>query len=454
MFRRGVLLVLVLLLGGVVGSPAFAQSALCPMSFPGQSSLIFQGSSCTNNVTGAYSNAALASQSLGELSETSTQDSTRATMASVSNRRTTEEQRCPAGYSRVNGACQPITSASRFTTDPPDPTLDSMPAALLSFDTVNKAVTSVPVAEPAARMAVWAQAYGDYQRQTGNAPGLDGFSALALSATSTTWSGGVLSGGDFTFRDLVGSGDGLILGILVGYETSHVSLSTSSISSTVPVSPNGFATEKAQLSGPTTGVYASYFNGGFSTDLAFKVEFFNVNLSFNDLLGFQANPPAGFPPTSVPFSGSGSTDLTNYTTSGNVNYRFPLSTNTWVEPTTGFQYTYSDYAADASNLGLASGSLLRLQGGARYGVDSSWNAIRMTTVVTGLLYDDVDVTGGVLANSPNPLILPDEGKLRGEGILTFNFYQGNGVSYLAQADIQGGEGLFGVGGKVGARVAW
>ena len=107
-----------------------------------------------------------------------------------------------------------------------------------------------------------------------------------------------------------------------GMKSSHMSLSTSSISSD-PTSPSGFSTMKAQLSGPTTGVYASYFNGGFSTDLAFKVEFFDVGISFNDLLGFQSNPDVGFPPTSVPFSGSGSTSLNNYTTSGNVNYRIP-----------------------------------------------------------------------------------------------------------------------------------
>jgi hypothetical protein len=71
-----------------------------------------------------------------------------------------------------------------------------------------------------------------------------------------------------------------------------------------------------------------------------------------------------------------------------------------------------------------------------------------------LLYDNAIVTGGLLANSPNPLILAGEGKLRGEGILAFNLFQGNGVSYLAEAEVEGGNGLFGVGGKAGVRVAW
>lgn len=75
-------------------------------------------------------------------------------------------------------------------------------------------------------------------------------------------------------------------------------------------------------------------------------------------------------------------------------------------------------------------------------------------MVAGLLHDDVLVTGGVPASAPNPLILSREGKLRAEGILTMNFYCGNGVNSVVQADLRGGEGLFGAGSKVGARVAW
>jgi hypothetical protein len=78
----------------------------------------------------------------------------------------------------------------------------------------------------------------------------------------------------------------------------------------------------------------------------------------------------------------------------------------------------------------------------------------MTTVFTGLFYDDVAVGGGVLQDAPNPLILSDQGKLRAEGIFALNFYQGNGVSYLLQADLRGGEGLIGAGVKMGLRAAW
>jgi len=434
-----------------LGTPAHAQSALCPTGFGGQSGITFQGSSCTNAVTGAYSNAALASQSLGEFSQSATQDSTKTTMASIANRRTTEAQRCPDGSMRVNGTC--TQTASHFAPElQAGGTWMSMPEALLAFGPQKAAAAVEPVA-PGPHMAAWTQAYGDYERLTGKSPGLGEFSVLALSASSTNWSGGVLGGVDTTFRNVAFGGDGVIAGVLVGYESSRLSLNTSSLSSD-PTSPNGFSTMKAVLSGPAAGAYGSYFNGGFSTDLAFKAEFFDLNVSFTDLLGFQSNPAFGFPPTSVSFAGSGTTELNNYTTSGNVNYRFPAGANLWVEPTTGFQYTRSDYASDASQLGLASGDLWRFQGGARFGVESSWNALRMTTVVTGLVYDNVAVSGGVLANSPNPLILADQGKLNVEGILTLSFQHSSGVSSFVQADVLGGQGLFGAGGKAGVRVAW
>jgi hypothetical protein len=447
----------VLLSAAVVGSPALAQSVLCPTSFSNQTNISFQASSCTNNVTGAYSNAALASQSLGELSVESTVDSTKATMASISDRRAAETQRCPEGFIRVNGTCEPATSTSRFAPEPPpNATWMAMPTELLTFEPIKPILTKAPVAEPTARMAIWTQAYGDYQRATGQSPGLGEFSVLALDVKSTSWTGGVLGGIDFTLRSVAFGGDGLIVGVLGGYESSRVSISTASISSD-PTIPSGFSTTNAVLSGPATGVYASYFNGGFSTDLAFKVEFFDLNLSFNDLLGFQSNP-TGMPPlpapTTVPFSGSGTTSLKNYTASGNVNYRFPVSGNIWTEPTAGIQYTLSDYASNADQLGLADGYLVRLQAGERFGVEGTWNTVRMTTVFTGILYDNVVVSGGALQNAPNPLILADQGKLRAEGILTLNFYQGNGVYYFLQADLWGGEGLFAAGGKMGFRVAW
>ena len=81
------------------------------------------------------------------------------------------------------------------------------------------------------------------------------FSLLALSANSTTLTGGMLGGADYTLRNVASAGDGLIVGLLIGFEFSDVSLRTSSVSSD-PTSPNGNSTYNAHLSGPATGVYA------------------------------------------------------------------------------------------------------------------------------------------------------------------------------------------------------
>src|SRR4051812_937858 len=436
--------------------PAVAQKALCPAvapaGAPGQPGIFFEGGECTNGTTGAYSNAALASQSLGELSQSSTQDATRATMASISERRVSEQQSCPAGSIRVNGVCTAASEISRFAAEPQN-SLAAAPDSLLAFaPRVNKAPVYRP-APDAPHMGVWAQAYGNYERLSGRGTGVGEFSILALNVESTTRGGGVLGGADYTFRNLGFAGDGLLVGVLAGYEDSRLSLTSSSISSVPTDKPNGVSTMKAQLAGPAAGVYASYFNGPFSTDLAFKAEFYNLDLSFTDFLGFHAVPP-GFPPTNAVFSGFGAAQLNNYTTAGNVNYRIPTGMSTWIEPTGGLQYVVSRYSSGADQFGLADGELLRLQGGARFGLESIWSGIRVTTVATGLLYDDVLVRGGQLATAPNPLILSTQGKLRAEGILTLNVLHGKGVSSFVQADLRGGEGLFGATGKVGARMVW
>jgi hypothetical protein len=450
----------ILLTSILAWSPAHAQNALCPPSFPGpgptgiQGGVTFQASSCTNGTPGggAYSNTALASQSLGELSESSTEQATRSALASISERRASEQQKCPDGYTRVADECVPV-AVSRFAADPPDAIAAAMPPSLLAMAASLSMAAAQPPAPDPPHWAVWAQGYGDYERRSGQSPGLGQFSVLALGADSTTWTGGMLGGADHTLRNMASAGDGLIGGILIGYESSHVSLRTSSISSD-PTSPNGYSTFNAQLSGPAVGVYASYFNRGFSTDLAFKAEFYSLNLAFTDLLGVMYTPSSYFPPTTVPFSGSGSTQLNDYTATGNVNYRVPTGAANWVEPTAGFEYTISRYAAGADQFGLAYGSQFRLQSGARLGFEGAWNGLGISIVGTGLLYDDVLVSGGVLPSAPNPQILADQGLLRAEGILTLNVDHGNGVTSFVQADVEGGKGLFGAGAKVGVRVAW
>jgi hypothetical protein len=77
--------------------------------------------------------------------------------------------------------------------------------------------------------------------------------------------------------------------------------------------------------------------------------------------------------------------------------------------------------------------------------------------VTGLAYEDVDVSSGFVANglfTNIPLGLSGEGKLRGQGIFTLNVDNGQGLSGFVQTDVRGGSDLFGYGGKAGLRWQW
>src|SRR3981081_170874 len=88
-----------------LGHPAEvrAQSVFCPQPITD-----LRNGACTNGTNGAFSGAALASQALSELSETTTQETTKNTIDAVTNRRAKEERRCAEGFLRFDGTCQPI----------------------------------------------------------------------------------------------------------------------------------------------------------------------------------------------------------------------------------------------------------------------------------------------------------------------------------------------------------
>jgi hypothetical protein len=66
-----------------------AQSVFCPTNIPD-----LANGACTNGTNGAFSGAALASQALSELSQTTTQQTTRNASDAVTARRAQEEERC------------------------------------------------------------------------------------------------------------------------------------------------------------------------------------------------------------------------------------------------------------------------------------------------------------------------------------------------------------------------
>jgi hypothetical protein len=449
----------------------------CPTSAGSQPGIALSGGFCTNGSTGALSTAALSSQSLSEVTQTTTQQSTTSTLEAVEKRRNEEAQRCPEGFERVGGSCRRIaqrttptssaTSAgsSQSTITEPEParrrtaTTPAEPARRRATTTpaepARRRATTAP-AQPglykappmvyeSVRYAVWGQGYGDYERRSGSGVASSGLLIgnaaipVDLGRNTTTW--GFTGGLDATYRNLGWAGDILVAGLLTGYMSSTTTYSATSL--------------KAQIDGPSAGAFATYLNGPFSADLLTRIDFLRVNETFSDLLNFNLGAVnAG----TVPFSGSGSTNVNDYVVAGNGNYRLVTTPTWWLEPTAGFRFIYSDFAdGSAAMLGLKDGHDWRVQGGLRVGTDFFWGTVHVTPTVTGLAYDDVQVTGGVITGGAFPVaaIVPsDEGKVRGQGIFNVNFDYGNGVSAFVLGDVRGGSDLFAAGGRAGIRYQW
>jgi hypothetical protein len=430
----------------------------------------------------------------------------------MTERREAEQQRCAEGFKRVDGECQPISppapeekkvaeakptpepspkpkkakkpkpaaiqpeeeqvpvvkAARRKRPQPKPPQVTVAPPPMVCKD---GPCAPIPI-EPAVRFATWTQVYGDYERRNASGPALVPQDAgppvpVNTSVQNRTGTVGFQVGGDFTSRGVLFANDGLIAGAMAGYVTSDLTLNTSSLSTNFAIAGNGSSHTTANLAGPLAGLYATYFNGGFSTDLLLKVDVLTLNESFRDNLAFTSatgvDPLTGAVvasgPFNFPFGNSGSTNLLNATVMGDLNYRFNLYPNFWIEPTVGAQYTNTSYGTGAANLGLEDGTLVMVQGGARFGTNFLiGNNIRTTAILTGLAYDDVLVAGGFIPAAGfagnNILRQADQGQVRGRGVLAFNFDFGQGISSFIQGEARGGKGLFGAGGKAGVRYQW
>ena len=439
-----------------IGCPAEvrAQTIFCPATFSGSPVALVNGS-CTDRVDGAFSGAAVASQALSELSQTTTQVTTKELGKAIVERREQERERMrrPVPPARAVPREKPKPAAVVRKEPPPPPAL-------------------LPI-EPAVRFGTWTQVYGDYQERDASGPsaltccigGPLPQPTLAVNIQSRASTVGFVAGADLSSGALFSASDGFIAGVTAGYTWSELKLNTSATSIDQPLVGTGVSRLRATVSGPTAGLYGTYFNAGFSSDVAVKFDFLTVDETFNDLLattgaytGLLANTGLGVPPF-IPFAGAGSVSLLNSTIVGNLNYRFDLYPNFWIEPTVGVAYTNSSYGSGAAELGLADGNLVRVQGGARFGTSTLIsNRVLMTTMLTGLAYNDVLVQGGFIPvgafQGNNLLVQADEGLMRGQGILVLNFDFGDGTSSFVQGDIYGGAHLFGGGGRAGIRYQW
>ena len=73
---------------------------------------------------------------------------------------------------------------------------------------------------------------------------------------------------------------------MAGFVSSNLTLNATSLQFNVSDHPfvgPGVTRTTAHLSGPTAGLYGTYFNAGFSSDLTVKFDFLTLNQTFNDL---------------------------------------------------------------------------------------------------------------------------------------------------------------------------
>jgi hypothetical protein len=260
--------------------------------------------------------------------------------------------------------------------------------------------------------AAWGQAFGDYETRSGS------FAGVNIGRNTST--GGFILGLDKTVTNLTSASDALVFGILAnGFDSNTINAGGST----------------ARVTGPSVGAYGVYVNGGFSTDLTFKVDFLSVDSA------------AGGAFTTI--------GLTNYTADFNVNDKIEISGGRWwIEPTVGVSNISTQWNSAALATGLTNGNDVRVRGGARFGWPSSWNNVPVEYTVGTYLYDDVSITGGTVASAIAPLVPSDQGLVFGQLVSKASFDWGKGLSSYVEAEIRGSTNIVGVAGRAGARYQW
>ena len=457
-----------------------------------------------NNFFTLETNSTIAggSGTFGAVSLAATEASTTRVLQIVGERREQETRSCPDGMERIGGNCVAKKTAGAAT--PVTPTTSQ------STNKSNDKTSSPPSVDygvsesDIALNGAWTEGFFEYEERSG----------LASGVTRKQKYGGFFVGADHTFR--FNNREGWVVGAQGGYSAIDQDFeggSSVTVTRDDPYRITGVApdltqiydvrlptehtinsTQQQDIDGPTAGMYASYFHKNFFADFLVRSEFFDLTriTTSSDTHPFnlaqavvQANapgledpgcvyagPPNAFTATTprqangayylldTPVTEVGTTRQTlsyeNYVFANNVGYRFELQRGYWVEPTFTTQYTFSDFGGDAAALGLTDGHALRLQGGAKYGNTTlTPQGFAYTLAAGGYLYSDVLVEGFAIndVDSPGPN-LSDEGLVRVMGILEAEIDWLNGYSVYGTIESRGGEDVWAVGGKVGARVEW
>src|SRR5215510_14088838 len=153
-----------------IGYPAEvrAQTIFCPATFNssigGPARVFLLNGSCTNGNDGAFSGAALASQALSELSQTTTQTNTKEIGKAIVERREQERERMRRPV-RPAREVPPEEQERERVRRPVRPAREVPPEKPKPAEVVRKEPLPSPALlpiEPAVRFGTWAQVFGDY----------------------------------------------------------------------------------------------------------------------------------------------------------------------------------------------------------------------------------------------------------------------------------------------------
>ena len=380
---------------------------------------------------------------------------------------------CPSGTTNVNGVCQavPRSSAASAPQSPPASPRAIKPRSQASVQEMapeQKAADAPSEAPSANPVGTWAEGFVDYERHRNLAPGQQ-----ANPTRKQTTVGGI-AGVDRTYKLSAVNKEAFQIGMFGGYSHTHNAFSDTSASTPASIlftTPSGgqitvpgtLTVETRDASqnydGGFVGGYASYFRNGLLFDFSAKTDIFTLKQSAVQKLSFEGRTTCvvlgviDVRETST-VALQGEATMQNYVMASNASYRQPLSKDTWVEPTAGVRFTFTDFGAGAQALGLADGNVLRLQGGVRLGWQRQLDhEFTWSNIVTVLGYSDVSINGYVAASSglPPTAARVDEGKLRVLGAFQTRFEDSKGTTYYGQVDVRGDKDVLGVGGLVGIK---
>lgn len=330
--------------------------------------------------------------------------------------------------------------------------------------------SSGPVVGNGPAIATWGELFADYEVHKNLSPNSQD------NPTRKQAVFGQIGGVDWVAR----SGSNVFqFGLLGGHTATRSSFSDTANVSGASVNGNG----------GFLGVYGNYQYGVFSADFLLKADFATerhtalvtrsqtttttgqtsttpapscgagfllIVDNANDLNAQSQTVPASTSTSVAVTARSADVDSRTFSAGGNLYYRLGSLGGWFAEPLIGMKYTYVNYDGNAALVGIADGETLRVQAGLRVGTSWRSGGYVWSSSVMGLAYSDVMVRGFIADTSALPVGFSpvDEGKLRGLGQISLGVDLGQGLSLNARGDIRGGEDVWGVGGRIGARYQW